>query len=444
MKKAFRVEVPEKIVRDSFEKALSFDEHSRGNFFHDIRRAFKEEIEDLLIRNGISVKRYGFLNNFRWRDGAVIEREPIIRKRNGELGVKSCAKYGTGDYSLEAINRIDRWYGYGKLPSCAAFEKDKTFSIGNILVLVKNGNYSVELHTAPGVKIAGYSQHISSRKKKSYICLYGIRFENALTDLFEELNSNNCNCHFFYLDEVKITRIHYPVLFICRACGNLFTCGCFQVHFNVWEDIYRFLPHSRIDPQLVEQAKGIRARKGICHLCRGGIPKLQYGSSMYYSPFLQRYLPYHELLSRERYGRTVFVRDREEHKRIEDELRERFRYPKIGDKRISEAALYQTLKMLFWPLEVVFHYRGRELEGLELDIWIPKLRLGIEYQGKQHFEVVKPWGGKKGLTRRRENDEKKKALCKKLGYRLVEFKFDEEITLEAAGRKLRRFIELKE
>jgi len=57
---------------------------------------------------------------------------------------------------------------------------------------------------------------------------------------------------------------------------------------------------------------------------------------------------------------------------------------------------------------------------------------------------MKPWGGKRGLKKRRESDEKKKALCKKLNYRLVESSFDEEITLEAAGRKLRRFIKLKE
>lgn len=310
--------------------------------------------------------------------------------------------------------------------------------------MVKNENYTVELHTAAGIKIVGYSQHISSRKKKSYICLYGIRFEDGLIDFLGELYSKNCNCHPFYLDEVQITRIHYPVIFICRACGNLFTCGCFEGYFNVLEDIFRFFLHSGVDPQLVEQVKGIRTRKGICHLCRGGVPKLQYGSSMYFSPFLQRYLPYHRLLSRKRYGRMVFVGDGEEHKRVENELRKRFGYPKIGDKRISETVLYQTVKMLFWPLEVVFHYRGKELEGLELDIWIPRLRLGIEYQGKQHFEVVKPWGGKKGLKKRRENDEKKKALCKKLDYRLVEFLFDEGITLEAAGRKLRRFIELKQ
>ena len=57
MMKTYRVEIPERIVSRSFERALSYPEHSRGTFFYDLRRAFNAELEAIFVRHVILVNR---------------------------------------------------------------------------------------------------------------------------------------------------------------------------------------------------------------------------------------------------------------------------------------------------------------------------------------------------------------------------------------------------
>ena len=78
--------------------------------------------------------------------------------------------------------------------------------------------------------------------------------------------------------------------------------------------------------------------------------------------------------------------------------------------------------------------------GLEIDIWIPSLKVGVEYQGIQHFQVVEHWGGEDGLKKRKENDHKKKILCKTLEYHLIEFRYDEILTEQILQRKVKSFL----
>jgi hypothetical protein len=124
----------------------------------------------------------------------------------------------------------------------------------------------------------------------------------------------------------------------------------------------------------------------------------------------------------------------------ENECRKKFGYPLIGEQWLSETSLFKIVQILFSNYEVIFHYRGGELEGLELDIWLPDLKLGIEYQGEQHYKVVEHWGGEKGLKERIERDKRKKKLMKKAGFALIEFKYDEALTEENVERKLKKYL----
>ena len=65
-------------------------------------------------------------------------------------------------------------------------------------------------------------------------------------------------------------------------------------------------------------------------------------------------------------------------KAAENEARAHFGFPAIGERWTSETILLRVVEALVAPREVVHHYRGKELEGLELT-WVPELRLGIEY-----------------------------------------------------------------
>jgi hypothetical protein len=155
---------------------------------------------------------------------------------------------------------------------------------------------------------------------------------------------------------------------------NLYTCSCFGGYFDIANDIERFLPYGNSEDELKNKVWKIKTMEGLCHFCGGGIPKFEYGHSMYYSSFLQRYLPYHGLLARIKYGKAIY--EGEEYRQVENELREKFGYPKVGQQWVTETTLYRIVCMLFPDNEVVHHYRGIELEGLELDIWLPDYQIG--------------------------------------------------------------------
>lgn len=50
----------------------------------------------------------------------------------------------------------------------------------------------------------------------------------------------------------------------------------------------------------------------------------------------------------------------------------------------------------------------------------------IEYQGKQHYEPVSKFGGKKGLYQQQHNDNQKRRFCALKGISLIEIPYTEE------------------
>jgi hypothetical protein len=247
---------------------------------------------------------------------------------------------------------------------------------------------------------------------------------------------NECPHRTRDLEEIRVGNAHFPVLFICKSCNATLTCTCFSGQYSLDDDVLRFARPSSDYPKPIT----IIEKAGICSMCTGQMPKLIYGHEMYYSKFLQRYLPYHSLLARKACGRDIYEGE-PAYKQIEKDLRKFFGYASVGKKWLSETILFNTVKLALPNCVVVQHYRGRELEGLEIDIFVPQLRLGIEYQGKQHFKPVLHWGGEEGLKKRRSSDRKKKRLCRKLGYSLVCFHHRDESTDEGVRRKLREFIQ---
>ncbi len=123
---------------------------------------------------------------------------------------------------------------------------------------------------------------------------------------------------------------------------------------------------------------------------------------------------------------------------IENEVRQRFGHKKIGEAWISETILYHIVRSLFPHLTVRRHYRPRFLQGLELDIFIDELNVGIEYQGIQHYKPVKHWGGQEAFKRLRARDLKKKQICVSLGIPIVYFKSNEGLSDETVMTKLRK------
>jgi hypothetical protein len=106
-------------------------------------------------------------------------------------------------------------------------------------------------------------------------------------------------------------------------------------------------------------------------------------------------------------------------------------------KLISEEILYRSICEIFGAAAVKRHYRGPELQGLELDVWVPALQLGFEYQGEQHLKHVKHWHGADGFTRQQERDARKKRLCAELGYRVFYFYPDDWLDKTEVIQRLR-------
>lgn len=217
----------------------------------------------------------------------------------------------------------------------------------------------------------------------------------------------------------------YPVLFRCAECEEIITCTCFS-------GFYSFEHHIAAQDRSIQRVIEL---EGVCHLCTGRAPWYLYGHEMYYTKFLQRYLPYHELLMRKKYGRPLMEQD-PRYKECEKELKEQLGMPIKDNRLFSETVLFKLVSELLPNHEIVRHYRGKELERLEIDIWLPELKVGIEYQGQQHFKPVTHWGGEEGLTKRQYNDLKKAKLFKQLGYKVIYFDFHDSLTMKNVCYKI--------
>jgi hypothetical protein len=121
---------------------------------------------------------------------------------------------------------------------------------------------------------------------------------------------------------------------------------------------------------------------------------------------------------------------------IENEVRVKFGFKKVGEAWTSETMLFQLVSEIFPGEKIIRYYRPDILENLELDVFIPSVKIGLEYQGVQHFKPVKHWGGQTTLKQVRERDKKKKDLANKHGIRLIYFYYTEELTRTLVKRKL--------
>jgi len=69
------------------------------------------------------------------------------------------------------------------------------------------------------------------------------------------------------------------------------------------------------------------------------------------------------------------------------------------------------------------------LGSKRIDIFIEELNIGIEYQGKQHFEPVECFGGAFEFEKTKKRDEEKYNECKKHGIKLLYVSYEKNIPL---------------
>ena len=103
----------------------------------------------------------------------------------------------------------------------------------------------------------------------------------------------------------------------------------------------------------------------------------------------------------------------------EDLFREAEGLPKIGEGWISETTLYYLIKENLVNHEVIHHGSEKWLGRQHLDIYIPELKIAVEYQGRQHSEPVEFFGGQEAFEKNLERDARKKRLCDENGVNLL-------------------------
>ncbi|MDD4127729.1 MAG: hypothetical protein PHV39_08595 [Methanomicrobium sp.] len=125
---------------------------------------------------------------------------------------------------------------------------------------------------------------------------------------------------------------------------------------------------------------------------------------------------------------------------VENSARVGFGHKKIGESWTNETILSQIIKSNYPNYTIHRHYRPDFLSGLELDVFIEEYNIGIEYQGIQHFQPIKHWGGTEAHEKLKNRDKQKKELCKRNGITLIYFYYNEKICEEIVIERLNNAI----
>ena len=108
---------------------------------------------------------------------------------------------------------------------------------------------------------------------------------------------------------------------------------------------------------------------------------------------------------------------------------------KASGKWKSEQQLYVVVKKKY--KDAIYQYHAEWLGQQSLDIYIPSLKIGIEYQGIQHYRPVDFFGGDDNFQQQKERDLRKKILCNEKGVKLFEWKYDIEPSLSNLKKLLK-------
>jgi len=114
---------------------------------------------------------------------------------------------------------------------------------------------------------------------------------------------------------------------------------------------------------------------------------------------------------------------------------------KLAKGRIwrCEEKVYRILRELF-PEKIIRRHDRRTLKGLELDFNLPEFRLGIEYDGEQHYDrKVCEEVFKSNFDAQVSRDRKKDKLCRQKNITLIRIKYDEPLTKTHIKKKLKQF-----
>lgn len=90
----------------------------------------------------------------------------------------------------------------------------------------------------------------------------------------------------------------------------------------------------------------------------------------------------------------------------------------------SQSWLLKKLNNSFPEENFIWEYKADWLEKQRLDICLEKYKIGIEYDGHQHFSSIDFFGGEERFQKQLEEDALKNKKCKENGFTLFRVKYD--------------------
>ncbi len=121
---------------------------------------------------------------------------------------------------------------------------------------------------------------------------------------------------------------------------------------------------------------------------------------------------------------------------IENAVRDKLGHKKVGEAWVNETNIYLIAKKLYPNYTILRHYRPDFLSRLEMDVYIEELKIGIEYQGIQHYKPIKHWGGAEALQKVKNRDKLKAKLCKENSISLIYVHYDEVVSEKLIKEKI--------
>lgn len=103
---------------------------------------------------------------------------------------------------------------------------------------------------------------------------------------------------------------------------------------------------------------------------------------------------------------------------------------------VSEHKMLGLIKDIFKGKEIKYCYRPEWLKRMEIDVYVPELKLGFEYQGIQHFRPVDFFGGEKTYIAQVQRDKLKKEICDDQNVALIYVYHDEKVSRELIEQKI--------
>lgn len=279
-----------------------------------------------------------------------------------------------------------------------------------------------------GIKRCEITIRIQCEDKNDYEAI-----KNYLIDIFNKLDNNPIMTSFsptsgqlyvgYILNEIDPEECEHksvssdyqvwpPPRWECDDCGETIYCEC-------WE--------SFIEKTTQKDISSLNFKSNLCWKCKGEDPPTG-GGYRYAGKFRRRH--WQEVLYE--YKNLVLTGEEEElWKKAENKVRRRHNVPEIGKKYVSETDLYSIISESLPDHEVIHHFRPDWLEGQEIDIFLPKFGVGVEYMGRQHFEPVDYFGGEEALEDQKKRDERKKVLCEENDVKLFYVNYDDDLEEKA-------------